>query len=150
MVELTPQQQQMYKGLVCPYCNKSSELVDSKEIYGTSYGMIYLCRPCDAYVGVHKGTTDALGRLANKELREAKKEAHKYFDLIWKTKQMTRTEAYQWLSNSLNTPKDYTHIGMFNVKSCQDVVFYSKQLLNDLRRLDLDMGAEPKTEFFKI
>ena len=31
--------------------------------------MIYICKPCDAYVGVHKGTDKALGRLANKELR---------------------------------------------------------------------------------
>ena len=63
-------------GKICPYCGKPTEYVDSSIIYGRSYGMIYLCRDCRAYVGVHKGTDQALGRLANAELREAKKEAH--------------------------------------------------------------------------
>lgn len=72
-------------GKICPYCGKPTEYVDSSVIYGRSYGMIYLCRDCKAYVGVHKGTDQALGRLANAELREAKKEAHFYFDQIAKT-----------------------------------------------------------------
>lgn len=60
----------IFKGKVCPYCKEQTEYVDSACIYGKSYGMIYLCRKCDAYVGVHKGTNKALGRLANKELRQ--------------------------------------------------------------------------------
>lgn len=62
-------------GKICPYCGNPTEYVDSSVIYGRSYGMIYLCRNCRAYAGVHKGTNQALGRLANAELREAKKEA---------------------------------------------------------------------------
>lgn len=77
-------------GKVCPYCGKPTEYVDSSIIYGRSYGMIYLCRECRAYVGVHKGTDQALGRLANAELREAKKETHFYFDQISKTNLITR------------------------------------------------------------
>lgn len=50
-------------GKVCPYCGRPTEFVDSSVIYGRSYGMIYLCRDCRAYVGVHKGTDQALGRL---------------------------------------------------------------------------------------
>ena len=60
-------------GKVCPYCRGKSEYVDSSVIYGKSYGMIYLCRTCDAYCGVHRSTDRALGRLANKELRFCKK-----------------------------------------------------------------------------
>ena len=37
--------------------------------YGVDYGMIYYCPQCGAYVGVHKGTDRAKGRLANAELR---------------------------------------------------------------------------------
>lgn len=44
-------------GKVCPYCGKPTEYVDSSVIYGRSYGMIYLCRDCRAYVGVHKVQT---------------------------------------------------------------------------------------------
>lgn len=78
-------------GKICPYCGKPTEYVDSSVIYGYSYGMIYLCRDCRAYVGVHKGTDLALGRLANAELREAKKEAHFYFDQIAKTNLINKT-----------------------------------------------------------
>ena len=43
-------------GKICPYCGNRTEYVDSSVIYGRSYGMIYLCWDCMAYVGVHKGT----------------------------------------------------------------------------------------------
>ena len=56
----------------CDYCGRETEYVDSKVIYGKSYGKIYLCRNCMAYVGVHKGTDKPLGRLANAELRKRK------------------------------------------------------------------------------
>lgn len=46
----------------CDYCGQQAEYVDSKIIYGRSYGMMYLCRTCMAYVGVHKGTDKPLGR----------------------------------------------------------------------------------------
>lgn len=64
----------------CDYCGRRAEYVDSKVIYGKSYGMIYLCRNCMAYVGVHKGSDKPLGRLANAQLRHWKKEAHAAFD----------------------------------------------------------------------
>lgn len=57
----------------CDYCGRETEYVDSKVIYGKSYGKIYLCRNCMAYVGVHKGTDKPLGRLANAELRNWKR-----------------------------------------------------------------------------
>ena len=47
----------------CDYCGRQAEYVDSKIVYGKSYGMMYLCRNCMAYVGVHKGTDKPLGRL---------------------------------------------------------------------------------------
>lgn len=145
-MELTDKQIQIMDGKICPYCGSPSIFVDSKEIYGKSYGMIYLCRKCDAYVGVHEGSMKAKGRLANKQLRQWKKEAHRYFDLIWRSGADSRGEAYAWLSGKLKLPPKYTHIGMFNVDTCREVARVSKQYLNDMRRLDLDMGTEPKTE----
>jgi DNA-directed RNA polymerase subunit RPC12/RpoP len=125
----------LYAGLVCPYCGNKTEYIDSSYIYnGKSYGMIYICKPCDAYVGVHKGTDKALGILANKELREAKKEAHFYFDQIAKTGLINkiwkeyipnlgnRNKAYLWLSKQMEIDREYCHIGMFNVGQCKQVV----------------------------
>lgn len=82
----------------CDYCGERAEFVDSKIVYGKSYGKIYLCRKCMAYVGVHKGTDIPLGRLANAELRYWKKAAHAAFDPIWKYGLKKRNEAYAWLT----------------------------------------------------
>lgn len=121
---------QILNGLVCPYCNRPSQLVDSKVIYGTSYGNIYLCAPCNAYVGTHKGDNrTALGRLANSELRELKKQAHAAFDPLWRNRIVgTRHKAYKWLSQQLGIPREYTHIGMFDVAECQRVIDISNSL----------------------
>lgn len=140
----------IYNGSKCPYCGCLTNYVDSSCIYGKSYGMIYLCRPCNAYVGVHRGTNIALGRLANAELRGLKKDTHAFFDLIWKNGDMKRVEAYKWLSEYLRIPLDFTHIGMFDEERCRAAIVASKQFLNDMRRLDLDFGAEPKTQYFEI
>lgn len=117
-------------GLVCPYCGNESQLVDSAVIYGKSYGMIYLCKPCDAYVGTHKSDNKtALGRLANKELREAKKSAHFWFDQIWKDGIITRSDAYTWLSIEMEIHVNFCHIGMFDVAQCNKVVELSMNKL---------------------
>lgn len=133
---LTEAQTEIMQGRVCPYCNRKTEYVDSSIIYGKSYGMIYLCKPCDAYVGVHKGTNNALGRLADKELRYWKKEAHKYFDTIWKEGHAKRGKLYQHLADHLNLPIELTHIGMFSVETCQEVVDWSKMILNNMKWKD--------------
>lgn len=109
----------------CDYCGGLAEYVDSAEIYnGTSYGMIYLCRPCRAYVGVHKGTNRPLGRLADAQLRYWKKKAHDAFDPIWKygNPHGGRNGAYAWLAKQMGLPKEKTHIGMFDVEQCKQVI----------------------------
>ena len=41
MIELNERQKQILVGKICPYCGQPTEFVDSVEIYGTSYGMMY-------------------------------------------------------------------------------------------------------------
>jgi hypothetical protein len=123
-VVMSKEQHLKMTGKLCPYCGAAPKLVDSAVIYnGVSYGMIWLCSPCDAYVGVHKGGKNKpLGRLANAALREWKKKAHAAFDPIWKSNLKSRKEAYSWLSQALKIPRIYTHIGMFGVDTCKKVV----------------------------
>ena len=110
--------------IYCDYCGRRTEYVDSSVIYGRSYGMIYLCRPCRAYVGVHKGSDKPLGRLANAELREWKKRAHDAFDPLWKYGRFRhrRNAAYAWLAEQMGLPKEETHIGMFDAPKCKQVI----------------------------
>lgn len=119
------------RGEICPYCGAKPELIDSAEIYnGTSYGPIYICRPCNAYVGVYENTNKPLGRLANAGLRELKKQAHEVFDKIWRLKyKRGRHQAYYWLSKQLKLPFDYTHIGMMDEDYCRKTIIICKQYL---------------------
>ena len=128
-IQLTEEQKDILKGKICPYCHIPSEYKSRVEVYGEDYGMIYYCPKCGAYVGVHRGTNQAKGRLANVELRRCKIEAHRYFDEIYKRGLMKRTEAYEWLSKQLGLPPEYTHIGMFNRETCAKVVDVSKKIL---------------------
>ena len=111
------------RNVICGYCGLQSEYVDSKEIYGTSYGMIYLCRPCDAYVRVHKDTDEPLGTLANKTLRELRKMAHTAFDPIWQSGRYKgkRRSAYRWLARKLKVKEEAAHIAMLNAIQCREV-----------------------------
>lgn len=132
-------------GRICPYCGAKTEYIDSSYIYGRSYGMVYICKPCDAYVGVHKGTDISLGRLANKHLRRAKKDAHLYFDQIAKTSLINkiwpeylsgvnnRNKAYKWLSKQLNIPEEICHIGMFDIEQCNAVVKLCRPIAESLK-----------------
>jgi hypothetical protein len=116
-------------GKVCPYCDNATEYVDSIIVYRKSYGMIYLCKPCDAYVGTHKNSNRALGRLADEDLRNWKKQAHAHFDPLWVrkmrkgfSKKDARSLAYKWLSAEMGLPPEYTHIGMFDIEQCKKVI----------------------------
>lgn len=108
----------------CDYCGRRAEFVDSKIVYGRSYGKIYLCRHCMAYVGVISGSDKPLGRLANAELRYWKKAAHRVFDPLWKWGPFRhhRGAAYGWLAQRMNLSLDQTHIGMFDVAQCKKAI----------------------------
>lgn len=110
----------------CPYCGGNVEFVGGSVIYPYRPDLyskkFYLCEPCGAYVGCHRGTDKALGRLANAELRKAKMAAHAAFDPLWTAGIMKRWEAYAWLAEQLGLPRDEAHIGMFDVDMCRRVV----------------------------
>ena len=115
----------------CPYCGSEAKLVGGLAIYPHRRDLADLkfwqCAPCDAYVGCHKDGngygdgTRPLGRLADAELRSAKKAAHAAFDSIWQGGKMKRGEAYAWLSKQLGIPAERTHIGEMDVAECRRV-----------------------------
>lgn len=109
----------------CPYCDKEALWCENKEIYGRNYGnsyMVYLCKPCNAYVGCHQNTKKPLGIMANAELREWKKKAHSLFDPLWRNGKMKRGQAYKWLSDLMKIPVHEAHIGMFDIDKCKKLI----------------------------
>lgn len=133
-MQLNSRQLLILSGKICPYCGKDTAYVDSEVVYRQSYGMIYLCADCLAWVGVHKGTDNALGRLADKELREWKIKAHAAFDPIWQTGIMKRGHAYHWLAKMLDIPDEYCHMGYFSVATCKRVVEIIESSLEQLKQ----------------
>lgn len=126
----------------CPYCGAKVVLKDATYIYHTkesrSYGYVWVCSnfpKCDSYVGCHKGTQIPLGRVANKELRKYKSEAHKVFDRFWKSGLVSRKEAYVWLADMLHIKEEDCHIGMFDIDMCKQVIsICNKQSLEPVKR----------------
>ena len=111
--------------VICPYCGAQADYTDSKNIYhGHSYGMIYICRACDAYVGVHNGSDMPKGTLANAELRYWRRLAHAAFDPLWQSGAFyrRRNAAYSWLSEKMALSKEETHIGRFDIEACKKLI----------------------------
>ncbi len=119
---------------MCPYCQRPALLVDSDRIYPDVpvFGKFWQCRPCEAWVGTHKGSKRfaPLGRLANAPLRAAKADAHEAFDRLWQgrmrdkrcTKAKARGAASAWLAQRLGFPSKSIHLGFLDVDDCRRVV----------------------------
>lgn len=113
----------------CPYCEANAVLIDSAQIHGRSFGKVWACMPCGAWVGVHKSDNRPLGTLANAETRYARSMAHSRFDPLWTSqlsenepKNRTRGRAYSWLAERLGIPVQECHIGLFDLATCVRVV----------------------------
>lgn len=123
--------------MICPYCKKPAALTTGVEIYPHKENLaddkFYICRPCDARVGVHKGTEKPYGTMAQSELRSLRTHAHKHLDRLWKNGYMTREEAYIWLAFALQVPFKFCHIGSFDKHQCSLTIALSKKKLKGHR-----------------
>jgi len=107
-------------GRICSYCGYPPLLTES------NFGYRWSCDPCEAYVGVHKGTQIPLGSLADAKLRNKRKEVHRYFDQMWRfamakrgiSKHKARGAAYKWLGEQMGLDPVECHIGMMDLEEC--------------------------------
>lgn len=112
----------------CNHCGRQAEWVDNQEVYCKSYGtstMIYLCRPCDAFVGCHNNTKTPKGRfLAKADLREARKRAHGVIDPLWQSGKYKRKTVYIRLNEAFGKE---IHVGdTETVEECEEIIETSK------------------------
>ena len=135
--------EEIRSGKLCPYCKVGTELVSGEIIYPHRSKDIprpkfldkkyYVCtNNKDHYVGTYKDNVTALGRLADAELRSFKSQGHDSFDPLWKERKIfkSRKKAYEWLSEEMNLPIEFTHFGMFSVAQCIKAIEKCKELSN--------------------
>lgn len=77
---------------------------------------------CKGTHGAHQADGKPLGIPADHLTKQARISAHAAFDMLWKSKKMTRSEAYRWLQQAMNLPKDEVHIGRFTVDQCASLI----------------------------
>lgn len=124
-----------YSTLKCPYCGSSVIYRSADGIYKENKNnvMLYVCSKypeCDAYVRVHEGTKKPVGVMADGKLRALRLKAHKFFNKIYETGIMSKTEAYYWLANLISAPLSEAHIGYLGEYYCNVVIEESKKMLN--------------------
>ena len=130
--KLTEQQRLIFTGQICPYCGKPTELADGDDVpFVATSGKVRLCRDCEAYVGCHRHTSTAMGRLATRELRALRQQAHSRFDYIWRHRlKRSRYNAYSWLSLRLGMPTDMVHIAYFDENQCRRVIAICEEYIH--------------------
>ena len=109
---------------------------DASYVYGNKAkdGKLYVCShfpQCNSYVGVHPGTTNAKGKLANKELRQKRIQAHRVFDQIWLNHIFTKSEAYRWIADKFCLTAKEAHIGEFSTYMCDQLILESMKILEN-------------------
>lgn len=113
--------------VICPYCGLNAELTDSILVYRKSYGKIWICQPCEAWVGVHSGSKGnrPKGTLAKIKLRKMRMEGHKLFDPIWRKrvadgepKKAARKATYKELAARMGIHYNDCHFAMFDEERC--------------------------------
>ncbi|MCT8350073.1 DUF3268 family zinc-finger domain-containing protein [Photorhabdus temperata] len=105
----------------CHYCNGDVIIASHKEVFGKNYSKwpwLYICTECRAYVGMHPYTDIPLGYLADKATRNARLSSKRYFEEIWQSGKLTRTDAYRWLARKLGINKCECHFGWFDIDTC--------------------------------
>ena len=106
----------------CRYCSDDVHIVNNQEIYGRAYGRwpwAYCCKNCGAYVGMHPFTDIPLGTLADKKLRNARKESKEPFERLREDGVMSRDDAYAGLAAHMGLGVEQCHFGWFELADCE-------------------------------
>ena len=119
----------------CNLCGGKVIFTSNSKIYGKEYGSgkCYMCTSCGAYVSTHKPRPDeAMGILADAEMRDMKRKCHEKFDKIWmrgstgEKRHMLRNRTYGMLAERMNIPVEQCHFGYFDMDQLK--VAYQKVL----------------------
>jgi len=87
---------------------------------------VYICEhfpKCYSFAYCFPGTSRSVGQLADKNTRKLRKRAHEVFDQLWISLEMTRNEAYLFMSKVMSLSKKKAHIAQFSKYECEKLIF---------------------------
>ena len=99
----------------------------------SEWDLIWHCLDCLALVGTHEGTDIPLGYMADRDTRDARYQAHKVFDPMWRRRKMSKADAYIWMASVLGLPLAEAHIGMLDYEQCHRLIAAVNQLQHQRR-----------------
>jgi len=67
----------------------------------------------------------AMAKAVGRDPRIARTTAHEAFDALWKSGQMSRTEAYSRLAAHMGLPSRDCHIQKFDAAQCDTVILWA-------------------------
>lgn len=123
----------------CPYCGSKALLRPASVVHGRAAPgeEVYVCArypACDAYVSAHRASRLPMGTLADKPLREKRRQAHIAMNQLWVGGMMSKKEAYRWLQIQLGIPEQEAHIGRFCEFRCVQVIRLCDSFTNACKR----------------
>lgn len=121
-------------GLPCPECGSPLVLKEAK--YGKFYGCSqFRVTGCRGSHSAHQDTGKPMGIPAKQEVKTARHNAHRVFDQLWMSGQMSRKRAYQWMQKVMGMTKREAHIGAFDAEQCA-------RLISEIERLRKKVPSE--------
>ena len=109
----------------CPYCGSQALLRPASVVHEHTIPGEEVCARfpvCNAYVSAHRDSHLPMGTLADRPLRQKRRQAHITLSQLWERGLMTRKEAYRWLQVQLSLPESEAHIGHFSAYRCDQVI----------------------------
>lgn len=111
-----------------PDCSGVLTLKYSRRFDRHFYGCSKWASGCNGGIGAHKDGRP-LGVPADSFTKKKRIEAHNAFDRIWKSRLLSRTAAYQWLSTQMGRE---IHMGELGAEDCDAVVLLVRRHFPEL------------------
>ena len=124
--------EQIMTGHLCPYCKVKTEFNQDR----------WVCPRCLAYVECHRGTTAAMGFVANESLRKRRHAFHEKLDRMWMGGKFNRGELYYKLRTKLGLTKAECHVAKFDEKLIDRAEIALEEIQNEQTTRSNDATTE--------
>jgi len=121
--------------IYCCVCEKYivARLSSGKEIYPHRKDLynlpFWVCDSCKNYVGTHRGTTNPLGVIPSKEIRQLRQKIHLLLDPLWKMGKIKRSVLYKEISERIG--KEYHTAHIKSIEEGNNIINIIKEIMNE-------------------